>query len=82
MVPTSNGRAYLPTCLGALEGQDYPRDRFDIVVVDNGSTDRTAEFLKQSFPRVRILQNDAALGFAAACNLGARQATGDVVAFL
>ena len=82
VVPTSNGRAYLPTCLDALENQDYPSDRLEILVVDNGSTDGTATFLKRSFPRVRVVQSNLALGFAAACNLGARQATGDVVAFL
>src|SRR5579875_308643 len=82
VVPTSNGRRYLPSCLWALETQDYPRDRFEILVVDNGSTDGTTDYLKQSFPRVTVIESRAVLGFAAACNWGARQATGEVVVFL
>lgn len=82
VIPTSNGRSFLRDCLGALARQDYPSDRLEIIVVDNGSTDGTAAFLRQSFPSVHVLEYTEARGFAASCNDGARQATGEFVAFL
>jgi glycosyltransferase involved in cell wall biosynthesis len=42
VVPAINEERYLPSCLSALAGQDFPSDRFEVVVVDNNSTDGTA----------------------------------------
>jgi GT2 family glycosyltransferase len=45
-------------------------DRFEIIVVDNGSRDGSLEYLRRQFPGVRILPQDHNLGFAAGCNVG------------
>jgi cellulose synthase/poly-beta-1,6-N-acetylglucosamine synthase-like glycosyltransferase len=42
IVPTFNRRRQLQTCLQALAGQDYPRDRFEVLVVDDGSVHHSA----------------------------------------
>jgi GT2 family glycosyltransferase len=63
-----NGLQYLPACLLSLARQNYPD--FQIVVVDNGSTDDSIAYLEQCYPTVHIIRNQSNLGFAAACNQG------------
>jgi GT2 family glycosyltransferase len=63
-----NGLQYLPACLLSLTRQNYPD--FQIVVVDNGSTDDSIVYLEQRYPTVHIIRNQSNLGFAAACNQG------------
>ncbi len=58
---------------------------FEVIVIDNGSTDGTPEFLQaaqKQHPNLRVIANAENTGFAAACNQGARAATGDYVLFL
>ena len=55
---------------------------FEVIIVDNGSTDRTPEFLATLSGDVRIIRNEKNLGFAVACNQGARVAQGQFVVFL
>jgi len=75
-----NGRRHLEACLPAAEAQ---RDvRAEIVLVDNGSTDGTVEFVRSAFPRVRIVRLETNCGFAGGNNAGAREARGEFLAFL
>jgi len=53
-----------------------------IIVVDNASTDNSIAALQNAYPAIRIICNERNLGFAAACNLGAKVAGGDHVLFL
>jgi GT2 family glycosyltransferase len=82
VVPNYNGRAVLADCLESIGALDYPRERLDVVVVDNGSTDVSVALLRSRFPQVRLVLHERNLGFAAACNAGARDSTSPVVAFL
>jgi GT2 family glycosyltransferase len=77
-----NGASHLPDCLNSLEQLDYPRERYEVIVVDNGSTDGSIGLLEQRYPWVRVVANPVNLGFAAASNIGAEAATADCVAFL
>ncbi|MFC4853504.1 glycosyltransferase [Actinophytocola glycyrrhizae] len=71
------------TCLRALRADlDYPAERLQIVCVDNASGDGSAERIRQQVPGVDVVEAGANLGFAGGCNLGARHATGTVLAFL
>lgn len=70
-----NNRDYLKPCLRSLYEGDLC-SRFDVVVVDNGSTDGSQEMLRQEFPEVRIIQNDHNVGLAKACNQGIEATTG------
>lgn len=76
-----NGRTWLPGCLGALAAQPGA-PAFETILVDNGSTDGSAELVRTSWPDVRVAANDGNLGFAAGNNAGARLAHGDWIAFL
>src|SRR5947209_12306879 len=85
VVPTWNRAAHLRDLLASLAGQDYPPDRFEIVVVDDGSTDRTAEVVRAvaslAVPHVRYVPQEHR-GYCAACNTGVSAASGEVVCFL
>lgn len=52
------------------------------MLVDNASTDGSAEYVKETFPRVRVIRSRQNLGFGLANNLGAREASGEYLAFL
>lgn len=80
IIPVYNNWMYIVKCLQSLERVGAHR-RSEVIVVDNGSTDETPSNLRQ-FPWVRVLRNDKNLGFAVACNLGARVARGRFLVFL
>ena len=64
-----NNRSYLEPCLRSLFESGI-RNSFEVVVVDNGSTDGSQELLRNLFPQVRIIQNDRNLGLGRASNQG------------
>lgn len=76
-----NGRNWLPGCLDALDGQ-LGAPPFEIVLVDNGSTDGSAVFVRERWPRVRVVESGDNLGFAEGNNVGARAAQGEWLVFL
>ena len=76
-----NGRAMLGDCLRSLWRQEY--QDFEVVVVDNGSTDGSMEFLGSlSDRRLRTVALRVNRGFAAGCNAGIHAATGEYIATL
>lgn len=88
VIPTYNRQPILEKCLRALEVQQLSKPSavsdYEIVLVDDGSTDATLEWLaehKEEFPHVRWFQQDHA-GPAAARNLGVEQALGDTIIFI
>ncbi len=80
VIPTWNGRALLDAALQSLERQTWKN--FEIVVVDNGSTDGTREMLAARFPAVVQVRFPENRGFAVAVNAGVRAARGRYVALL
>ncbi len=68
VIPVWNAISYTLACLESLMRLSYPC--FEIVVVDNGSTDGSAEAIRGRFPRVTVIRNERNLGFAHACNQG------------
>ncbi len=82
IIPTWNGRellaSHLPSVVAALEGNGSN----EIIVVDNGSDDASAEFIRDRFPGVRVLRLERNLGFGGGCNEGVRAAANDIVVLL
>lgn len=72
LVLTYNQLELTRACLESLAQADYPNAQ--IVVLDNGSTDGTEEFVRRAYPRVRYIQNGANLGYAEGNNVGLRHA--------
>ena len=63
-----NGGRFLPECLESLCANDYPALR--VVLVDNGSTDGSLEWVRQNFPAVTVLSLGTNRGFTGGCNAG------------
>jgi len=80
VVPNWNGAHHLPTCLGSLRRQTYPY--FEVIVVDNGSTDDSRDLLARDFPEVRVVALATNRGYAGGVNAGFRAARGEILAVL
>lgn len=82
VIPNWNGRdlleKYLPSVITAMAG--HPDH--EVIVVDNGSTDGSAEFLAQAFPSVRVLALPKNRGFGGGSNAGVQAAKNDIVVLL
>ena len=72
-----NAPADLVRCFLLLLAQKYPH--YEIIVVDNASTDETVRWLTTHYPEVRLLRNEQNIGFAAAVKQGFAAARGDVL---
>jgi GT2 family glycosyltransferase/glycosyltransferase involved in cell wall biosynthesis len=70
------------TCIEGLKTLDWPESRLEIVVVDNASGGDDVERIRRAFPDVQLVESEENLGFAGGCNLGAKKAGGEYVAFL
>jgi GT2 family glycosyltransferase len=66
-----NGLHHLEGCFSSLRALDYPEDRYEVVLVDNGSSDGSVEALAERWPWVRAIANERNVGFSAGCNQGA-----------
>ena len=78
IIPSYNEERFIGAALKAVTLQDFDPRRFEVIVVDNGSTDMTVEIARTFTPNVFVCDGT----IAAARNFGAQQAKGDVLAFL
>jgi GT2 family glycosyltransferase/ADP-heptose:LPS heptosyltransferase/lipoprotein NlpI len=81
IIPVFNRIDYTKQCLNALE-RNTQRHVYEVIIVDNASTDGTAEYLARLEGNQRVIANEKNLGFAKACNQGARAASGEYIIFL
>ena len=79
IVPFFNSAAHLSSCIEALLDQDYPSERYEVILVDNGSSDRSLDILKQ-YPAVKLLR-ETRRGSYRARNLAVRDSTGECLVF-
>jgi len=79
IVPVYNGQDTVRDCLESLLKQNYPQDRYEIIAVDNNSTDNTAAIIK-SFS-IQYLKETKQQGPSAARNTGTKAAKGEVFVF-
>ncbi len=75
-----NGQHFLERCLSALRAQAF--QDFAVVLVDNGSTDGSVDFVRERFPTVEVIANPENRGFAAANNQAIRATRSEFVATL
>ena len=79
VVAVHNGWTLTQRCLSCLAEQTTIHS---VIVSDNGSTDGTPCRIRREFPKARVLELGANLGFPRACNAGAAAADGEVVVLL
>jgi GT2 family glycosyltransferase len=80
VIPHWNAKDLLAVCLPPLLAQTYPD--LEIIVVDNASSDGSADFLRQNFPSVKLIELSRNQGFTGACNAGILASTGEFIALL
>ncbi|MBN1297363.1 glycosyltransferase, partial [bacterium] len=80
VIVTWNGLADLDACLRSAVNHDYA-DK-EIIVVDNGSIDGTADFIKTRYPEIRLIENNENQGFTRGVNQGIDAAKGNVIFLL
>jgi len=76
-----NSTSYLLSCISSIYRETKGVD-FEIIVVDNASTDNGCDLIRQQYPLVKIIESSLNLGFAGANNIGFDQAQGEHVFFL
>jgi glycosyltransferase involved in cell wall biosynthesis len=81
LIDTYNHERFIEKAILSVLEQDFPRAEVDILVVDDGSTDRTPEIVRKFQPLVRVLRKTNG-GQASAFNAGIPEAGGEIVAFL
>src|SRR5215470_4193218 len=81
LVDTHNHERFIEDAIVSVLEQDFPLAEVEILVVDDGSTDKTPEIVHKFHPHVRMIRK-ANGGQASAFNAGIREAQGEVIAFL
>jgi glycosyltransferase involved in cell wall biosynthesis len=79
IVPVFNRRDVVGECIDALLGQDYPLQDYEVIIVDNDSTDSTPEVIRR-YPVRHVVEKTVRTSYGAR-NAGARCARGDLLAF-
>lgn len=81
IVPVFNGVATLPDLLRALDAQRYPRERLQILIADDASTDGTVPWLETQHEKLEVVRLSVNRGSYAARNAALLRARGEVIAF-
>ena len=81
IIANYNGKHLLKDCFDSLYAIDYPKNRFEIIMVDNGSEDNSIAFVKKTYPGVKIIKNNIN-NYCKANNLGVAKSQGEFVVFL
>jgi len=81
VIPVYNGKRTIRFCLDSINALDYPKDKLQVIVVDNNSKDDTPEIIRANYPWVTLLFEREKQGPHQATNTGVRAATGEIIAF-
>ncbi len=76
-----NGKRFLEACFESLSNLNYPKDKLEIFMVDNGSNDDSIDYVKNCFPNVKIIVNNEN-NYAKANNAGIKAAKGEYIALI
>jgi len=80
LVLNCNGKHLLKPCLESIFEQNFTD--YEVVVVDNNSNDGSAEYIKENFPNITLIENPENLGFAGGNNMGIKACGGEWIFFL
>ena len=71
----ANNLEHMKKCLSSFANVNY--QQYEIIVVDNASTDNTVAYIKKHFPKVKLIESKKNLGFCEGNNVGLKKAKGD-----
>ncbi len=77
-----NGQAHLKEFFASVYELNYPEGKYEVVVVDNNSTDGSPDWLEQNYPRVKLIRLGKNTGFAGGNNIGAKYCQGEFIALV
>lgn len=80
VIVNHNGRRWIKSCLESVYHQTYKN--FEIIFIDNASTDDSINIIKKNYPKIRIIENKTNTGYGRANNLGVTYAIGEIIFFL
>lgn len=80
VIPNYNGIEFIANCLQSLQNQSF--ENYEIIVVDNASSDRSTMYIKEKFPEVKLIELDKNYGFSKAVNEGIKQSNSKYVILL
>lgn len=81
IVPVYNSATEISVLISALRSQHYPQDRFEVIIVDDASTDSTVETIKACWSGCSVISASSNGGSYVARNLGLAVAKGSIIAF-
>ncbi|MGC8976846.1 MAG: glycosyltransferase family 2 protein [Candidatus Ratteibacteria bacterium] len=83
IIPNYNGKELLKKNLpGIVKAVERHNENDEIIVVDNGSSDGSVEFLRENYPQIRIIELKENKGFGQACNIGVKKSKNKIVILL
>lgn len=77
-----NGKHFLDECFSSIFSIDYSKERYEVIMVDNTSTDGSVDFVRRNYPEVILIESSRNLGFAGGNNLGIRKSKGEYIALI
>ena len=77
-----NGKEYLEGCLASIDKVFYPKDKLEVIFVDNGSSDGSTDCVKSTYPWVKVIALKKNCGFTGGNNIGVKYAQGSFIVFL
>ncbi len=82
LIITYNGRQLVQACLDSVLDQDFPQEKYEVLVLDNASRDGTADLIEQHYPTVRVVRLDRNYGPGEAITRARRYMQGTYLAYL
>jgi GT2 family glycosyltransferase len=82
VIPNYNGEKLLPACLGSILGNDYPKDRYEVIVMDNNSSDGSVGLVGEDFPWAKVIMLKQNFGNTDSINRAVREARGEYIVVL
>ncbi len=81
IIVSFNTKEFVKKCIDAIYKSDFCK-RYEIILVDNASSDGTAQYIRKRFPGVILVESDENLGFSKANNIGVKRSVGRFLLFL
>lgn len=82
IIVSFNTKEIITKCIQAIVDSEKFADTFEIIVIDNASTDGSVQYLKEKIPHIKMISLEKNIGFAAANNIGVKNSIGEYILFL